>query len=56
MIHSQDVNIPDRSYNLFRSVKGLPYNSSTQKNSKQMVNNYRPEILSYPFVLKSLKN
>ena len=26
MIHSQDVNIPDKNYNLFSSVKGLPFN------------------------------
>ena len=26
MIHSQDVNIPDKNYNIFRSVKGLPFN------------------------------
>ena len=26
MIHSQDVNIPDKNYNLFSSGNGLPFN------------------------------
>ena len=26
MIHFQDVNIPGKIYNLFSSVKGLPFN------------------------------
>ena len=26
MIHSQDMNMPDKNYNLFSSVKGLPFN------------------------------
>ena len=26
MIHSQDVNISDKNYNLFSSVKDLPFN------------------------------
>ena len=25
IIHSQDVNIPDKNYNLFSRVKGLPF-------------------------------
>ena len=26
MIHSQDVNISDKNYNLFNNMKGLPFN------------------------------
>ena len=51
MIHSQDVNILDKNYNLFSSAKGLPFNFVltflTVSTIKRMVR------LKYPIILIS---